>query len=92
MTLTKILKNIHTDLETEDKSALKEIANLEIQIEANKKNNERFELLVQKLIRLRSKFRNEKNYELSDEVRDILESTGLQIEDTEKGIEWKIID
>ncbi len=86
------IENIYTKLETLDKSALKEIANLEIQIEANKKNNERFELLVQKLIKLRSKFRNEKNYELSDEVRDILESTGLQIEDTEKGIEWKIID
>ena len=49
-------------------------------------------MLVEKLILLRSKLRNEKNYELSDEVRDILESSGLQVEDSEKGVQWKIIE
>ena len=34
----------------------------------------------------------EKNYELSDEVRDILESSGLQIEDSEQGIQWKVTE
>ena len=46
-------------------------------------------MLVENLILLRSKLRNEKNYELSDQVRDILESSGLQIEDSEQGIQWK---
>ena len=59
---------------------------------ANKKNNERFEMLVENLILLRSKLRNEKNYELSDQVRDILESSGLQIEDSEQGIQWKVTE
>ena len=88
----KKIDNYETDKNSSDKSTLKEIANLEIQIEANKKNNERFEMLVEKLILLRSKLRNEKNYELSDEVRDILESTGLQIKDSEQGIQWKITE
>ena len=58
----------------------------------DRKNNERFEMLVENLIQLRSKLRNEKKYELSDEVRDILKSSGLQIEDSEQGIQWKVIE
>ena len=80
------------EINSADKATLKEIANLEIQIESNKKNNERFEMLVENLILLRSKLRNEKNYELSDQVRDILESSGLQIEDSEQGIQWKVTE
>tara|TARA_B100001093_G_scaffold124126_1_gene116726 strand:- start:119 stop:1198 length:1080 start_codon:yes stop_codon:yes gene_type:complete len=86
------IKTTETNLKIEEKTTLKEIADLEIQIESNKKNNERFESLVEKLIVLRSKLRSEKNYELSDEVRDILESSGLQIEDTEQGIQWKVTE
>ena len=88
----KKIDNVETEANSIDKSTLKEIANLEIQIESNKKNNERFEILVEKLILLRSKLRNEKNYKLSDEVRDILESSGLQIEDSEQGIQWRITE
>ena len=88
----KKIDNVETEADSIDKSTIKEIANLEIQIESNKKNNERFEILVEKLILLRSKLRNEKNYKLSDEVRDILESSGLQIEDSEQGIQWRITE
>ncbi len=88
----KKIDNVETEANSIDKSTLKEIANLEIQIESNKKNTERFEILVEKLILLRSKLRNEKNYKLSDEVRDILESSGLQIEDSEQGIQWRITE
>ena len=89
---TQINESINLDLTSSDKSALKEIASLEIQIEKNKKNIERFESLVEQLITLRSELRDDKNYELSDKVRDILESLGLQIEDTDQGIQWKVID
>jgi len=88
----QINDSINPDLTSSDKSALKEIANLEIQIEKNKKNIERFESLVEQLIKLRSELRDDKNYELSDKVREILESLGLQIEDTNQGIQWKVID
>ena len=88
----KKIESIETEINSADNSTIKEIANLEIQIESNKKNNERFEMLVENLIQLRSKLRNEKKYELSDEVRDILKSSGLQIEDSEQGIQWKVIE
>ena len=88
----KKIDSITTEVNSADKATLKEIANLEIQIEANKKNNERFEMLVENLILLRSKLRNEKNYELSDQVRDILESSGLQIEDSEQSIQWTVTE
>ncbi len=88
----EIIDSKTTEVNSADKATLKEIANLEIQIESNKKNNDRFEMLVENLILLRSKLRNEKKYELSDQVRDILESSGLQIEDSEQGIQWKVTE
>ena len=88
----EVIDSKATEVNSADKTTLKKIANLEIQIESNKKNNERFEMLVENLILLRSKLRNEKNYELSDQVRDILESSGLQIEDSEQGIQWKVTE
>ena len=71
---------------------LRKIANLEIQIEENESNNKIFRELVTQLIDLRLKLRSEKNYEMSDIIRDILESSNIQIEDSTDKIEWKIKD
>ena len=71
---------------------LKQIAKLEIEIEKNRKNNERFSQIVEQLISLRGKLREEKNYELSDTIRNILESCNLQIEDGGDDIKWFILD
>ena len=71
---------------------LRKIANLEIQIEENESNNKIFKKLVTQLIDLRLKLRSEKNYEMSDIIRDILESSNIQIEDSTDKIEWKIKD
>jgi Cysteinyl-tRNA synthetase len=71
---------------------LRKIANLEIQIEENESNNKIFKELVTQLIDLRLKLRSEKNYEMSDMIRDILESSNIQIEDSTDKIEWKIKD
>ncbi len=71
---------------------LRKIANLEIQIEENESNNKIFKELVTQLIDLRLKLRNDKNYEMSDMIRDILESSNIQIEDSTDKIEWKIKD
>ena len=46
--------------------------------------------LMELIISLRDKVRKEKNYELSDEIREKLRSTGIQIEDTEDGPRWKM--
>ena len=78
--------------ESQDTLYLKQIAKLEIEVENNKKNNKRFSQIVNELISLRGKLREEENYELSDTIRDILESCNLQIEDNGNDIKWSIID
>mgnify|MGYP001289738618 CR=1 FL=1 len=78
--------------ETQDTAYLKQIAKLEIEVENNNKNNERFSKIVGELISLREKLREEKNYELSDTIRNILESCNLQIEDSGNDIKWSILD
>tara|TARA_Y100000739_G_scaffold224177_1_gene228174 strand:- start:389 stop:1462 length:1074 start_codon:yes stop_codon:yes gene_type:complete len=83
----EILKN-----ESQDTNYLKQIARLEIEVENNKLNNERFSKIVEELISLRGKLREEKNYELSDTIRNILESCNLQIEDSGEDIKWSILD
>ena len=90
----KIIENQEEILENESQDTiyLKQIAKLEIEIEKNKKNNERFSQIVEQLISLRGKLREEKNYELSDTIRNILESCNLQIEDTGNDIKWSILD
>ena len=78
--------------ESQDTIYLKQIAKLEIEVENNKNNNERFSQIVGELISLRRKLREEKNYELSDTIRNILESCNLQIEDNGNDIKWSILD
>ncbi len=90
----KITKNQKEILENEsqDTAYVKQIAKLEIEVEKNTKNNERFSQIVEELISLRGKLREEKNYELSDTIRNILESCNLQIEDNGNEIKWSILD
>jgi len=80
------------ELKEKETVYLKQIAKLEIEIEKNRKNNERFSQIVEQLISLREKLREEKNYELSDTIRNILESCNLQIEDGGEDIKWSILD
>ncbi len=47
--------------------------------------------LMDIIIDVRNKARDEKNYKLSDELRDRLKKTGIQLEDTPDGVRWKII-
>lgn len=46
--------------------------------------------LMELIISLRDKVRKDKNYELSDEIREKLRAAGIQIEDTEDGPRWKM--
>ena len=47
--------------------------------------------LMDLIISIREKSRKEKNYELSDQIREKLRAVGIQIEDTESGPHWKLI-
>ena len=46
---------------------------------------------IKQLISDRNKFRSEKNYQKSDEIRDELKSIGIEIEDTSDGTKWRKI-
>lgn len=53
------------------------------------KSEEILEEDILKLIEKRSQARKNKDYELSDEIRDILKEKGIVLEDTEEGVKWK---
>ena len=44
---------------------------------------------IEKLINERNAFRNKKNYQKSDQIRDKLKSLGVEIEDTPDGTTWR---
>jgi cysteinyl-tRNA synthetase len=46
--------------------------------------------LIELLINLRQKLRVEKNYKLSDEIRDTLKDLGIILEDSKDGSKWKM--
>ena len=45
---------------------------------------------IDKMIFDRNKARNERNFELADEIRDSLKKMGIYIEDSEEGTKWRI--
>ncbi|MFX0106371.1 MAG: DALR domain-containing protein, partial [Candidatus Hodarchaeota archaeon] len=47
--------------------------------------------LMDIIIDIRDKARNEKNYDLSDEIRNKLKEAGIQLEDTPEGTQWKSV-
>ena len=46
--------------------------------------------LMDIIINIRNKARKEKNYEISDEIREKLTKAGIQLEDTPDGTRWNI--
>jgi cysteinyl-tRNA synthetase len=44
---------------------------------------------VEKLIMDRDKYRLEKNYKMSDQIRDELTALGIEIEDSPQGTKWR---
>jgi len=51
----------------------------------------KFNELMDLVINMREKARKEKNYVISDEIRDKLRDVGIQLEDAPDGPRWKII-
>jgi len=51
---------------------------------------QRYELAIGGMIELRNKARREKNFPLADEIRGILGSVGIVIEDRPDGTEWRL--
>jgi cysteinyl-tRNA synthetase len=51
---------------------------------------QRYELAIDGLVELRNKARREKNFSLADEVRVILGSVGIVLEDKPDGTTWRL--
>ncbi len=48
--------------------------------------------LVEQMLQLRARFRNEKKWSEADLIRDILQQSNIQVEDTKDGVRWQIVD
>jgi cyanophycinase-like exopeptidase len=48
--------------------------------------------LVEQMLQLRARFRNEKKWSEADLIRDILHQSNIQVEDTKDGVRWQIVD
>ena len=44
------------------------------------------------MLQLRARFRNEKKWSEADLIRDILQQSNIQVEDTKDGVRWQIAD
>jgi cysteinyl-tRNA synthetase len=55
------------------------------------KKEESLDNEIEKLIEERQKARKEKNWALSDKIRDDLKAKGIILEDTPEGVKWKRI-
>ncbi|MHA2030750.1 MAG: DALR domain-containing protein [Candidatus Kariarchaeaceae archaeon] len=50
------------------------------------------EKLMQKIIDLRNNLRKAKQWEISDQIRDMLKSIGVELKDLQEGTRWRKID
>ena len=57
---------------------------------AYKKVSDELNEEVEKLIKQRSEAKENKNFELADEIRNTLEKKGIEIKDTPNGTSWKV--
>ena len=48
--------------------------------------------LVDAMLNLRERFRNEQKWSEADRIRDILQQSNIQVEDTKDGVRWQIIN
>ena len=48
--------------------------------------------LVESMLSLRDRFRNEQKWSEADHIRDILQQSNIQVEDTKDGVRWQIIN
>lgn len=77
----------------DDISELNEmIANLKLQIKNEKNYSDMFNTLVEDLISLRNLLRDNKKFDESDNIRDLLEKLDIVIKDDKKSTNWSFKD
>ena len=86
----KVLEPKKTSSDNIDVNSLKkEIAKLNLEIKNNNDFTTLFDKTILEIINLRNKFRTEKKYSESDEIRDLLDNLDITIEDSKTGSSWK---
>jgi cysteinyl-tRNA synthetase len=56
------------------------------------KRDEKFDRVMDMVLRIRQNMRDEKQYQMTDMLRNDLSAIGITIKDTPKGTEWEIVD
>jgi cysteinyl-tRNA synthetase len=59
-----------------------------LDLEQKNSQGDQADSFIELLITLRTQFRDEKNFAMSDFIRDELEKLGVSIEDSNDGTEW----
>ena len=69
---------------------LADLFGLTLEGEETEVQSEKFNELVDYVLKLREEARDNKNYELADKIRDDLAEMGIKVNDTPRGSEWEI--
>ena len=98
--VNKFINDINFEFNLATKNELKQAKNLlndilevlGINFETEKKvqSNDKFEQLIDYILDIREQARENKNYELADEIRDNLKDMGIDIKDAPHGVEWEL--
>jgi cyanophycinase-like exopeptidase len=48
--------------------------------------------LVEQMLQLRSRFRNEQKWSEADRIREVLQQSNIHVEDTKDGVQWHILE
>lgn len=67
------------------KNKLENVLGIKIEIESVQENSEITKNLIELLLKIRTDSRKEKNFKLSDEIRDSLKNIGIEIKDNKDG-------
>ena len=67
------------------KNKMENILGIELINKVNEENDEMSKELIELLIKIRTDARAEKNFKLSDEIRDSLKAIGVEIKDNKDG-------
>jgi cysteinyl-tRNA synthetase len=58
-------------------------------MEGEERKESKISDLMENILKIREKYREEGKYEEADKIRDVIEEAGLIVEDTKRGPRWK---
>jgi cysteinyl-tRNA synthetase len=89
--LTREVKNDIIKLKETFVELGKEVLGLTLTSNGDNETGGKETQLIELLLKIRQKSREEENYQLADEIRDKLEQLGVEVEDTPQGAKWELV-